>query len=94
MIKYKHCLELFKIYNGDDDREDWLDLNFQQNFNERNDFINVIDTSRLKVGKNILVKRLTSINGLIRHDWMNLSFNSYKIKCKHLFFFHWPTPGN
>ena len=25
------------------------------------------------------------INGLINHDWMNLSLNSYKVKCKAIF---------
>ena len=65
-----------------------MDLNNQQNFNfnDRNNFINVIDTSGLKVGKNILVNRLTIITGLIKHDWMNITLNSYKVKCKNLFF--------
>ena len=51
MMRYKHSLELYKLYNGSDDRQDWIDLNFQQNFNNRNDFINVFENSRLKFGK-------------------------------------------
>ena len=42
----------------------------------------MIDTSRLRVGKNILVNRLTTINGLIKHDWMNYSKDAFKIRCK------------
>ena len=42
------------------------------------------DTSRLKVGKNKLVNRMTVVNGLIKHEWMNNSLNSFKIKCKAL----------
>ena len=38
----------------------------------------------LKVGKNVLMNRLTSINGLIEYDWLNLSRNSYKVKVKDL----------
>ena len=85
MMRYKHSLELYKLYNGSDDRQDWIDLNFQQNFNNRNNFINVFENSRLKVGKNLLVNRMTCINGMINHDWMNLSLDSYKVKCKALF---------
>ena len=40
MMKNKHCLELFRLYNGNDDRDDWMDLNFQQNHNNRNEFFN------------------------------------------------------
>ena len=49
------------------------------------DCVNTIDISRLKVGTNILVNRLTCINGLIKYDCMNLTMESYKIKCKTLF---------
>ena len=82
MMRYKHSLELYKLYNRSDDRQDWIDLNFQQNFNN---FINVFENSRLKVGTNLLVNRMTCINGLINHDWMNPSLNSYKVKCKAIF---------
>ena len=38
-------------------------LNNQQNFNDRNDYINVTDTSSPKIGKNMMVNRLTAIHG-------------------------------
>ena len=85
MMRYKHSLELYKLYNGSNDRKDWIDLNFQQNFNNRNNFINVFENSRLKVGRNLLVNKIRCINGLINKDWMNLSLNSYKAKCKDIF---------
>ena len=44
MMKYKHCLELFTLNNGNDDRDDWMDLNFQQNHNNRNEFFNAVDS--------------------------------------------------
>ena len=85
MMRYKHSLELYKLYNGSDDRKDWIDLNFQQNFNNRNNFINVFENSRLKVGRNLLVNKIRCINGLINKDWMNLSLNSSKAKWKEIF---------
>ena len=85
IMKYKHSIELYRLYNSGEEREDWIDLNFQQNFNNRNEFINVIDTSTIRVGKNMLVNRLTILNGQIKHAWMNYSIDTYKVKCKNLF---------
>ena len=57
-------------------------MNHQQNFNARNDFVQIIDKSNLRVGKNILVNRLCVLNGEIHYDWLNGSLISFKIKCK------------
>ena len=35
---------------------DWIDLNFQQNFNERN--VQIFDTYKLRIGKNLKIKIL------------------------------------
>ena len=51
MIKYKHALQLHKIYNGSEMGEDWIQLNFNQNFNQRLTKFTTNDTSRYKVGK-------------------------------------------
>ena len=56
------------------------------NFNNRMKFAQVIDHSRLRVGKNKIVNRLTIINDQIEHEGLNLPFNSYKLKCKALYF--------
>ena len=50
----------------------------------RQDKVFIVDNSRLKVGKNSLVNRMTCINGLVKLDLLNLSFNPYKVKCKNL----------
>ena len=34
-----------------------------------------------------MVNRLTIIDGLIKHDWMNKSFDTNKVKCKHFIFY-------
>ena len=33
--KYRLAIQLFKIYNGSEMNDDWLDMNCQQNFNAR-----------------------------------------------------------
>ena len=65
--------------------EDWLDLNFKQNFNERSNYVQINDDSNLRIGKNILTNRLGILNNLIEYQWLNLSLTSFKLKCKNLF---------
>ena len=60
----------------------WIDLNVQQNFNGRNDYVHIVDHSRVRVGKNILMNRLSLINDSINYEWLNLSKDTYKIKFK------------
>ena len=45
MMKYRLALQLYKLYNTDDFNEGWLDLNFQQNFNGRNNYVQIMDCS-------------------------------------------------
>ena len=82
MMTYKHLLLLHKLNNSTDQNDDWMDLNYQQNFNDQNNMIHIVDYSRMRVGKNILANRLSIINEKISLDWLNLSFDSFKIKCK------------
>ena len=82
MMKYRHALELYNVYNSEDMNTDWIDLNMQQNFNGRNDYVHIVDHSRVRVGKNLLMNRLSLINDSINYDWLTLSKDTYKIKCK------------
>ena len=47
--------------------------------------LQLYDVSRLKVGKNLMINRLSTLNGQIKFDWLNLGLNSFKIKMKELF---------
>ena len=85
MLKYKHSLLLFKLYNSTVRNEDWIDLNFNQSFNSRSNKCRIFDESNVRVGKNILTNRLTVINNQIEYDLLNKSLVSYKIACKRLF---------
>ena len=82
MMKYKHSLLLYKIYNDILQSEDWVDLNWNQSFNARSNKIRLFDTSNIRIGKNILSNRLTIMNNEIEFDWLNKSLNSYKLICK------------
>ena len=88
MMKYRLALQLYKIYNGGNENQDWIDLNFQQNFNERNIHVQINDVSNLRIGRNILMNRLNCINNKIDYSWMNKTIDSFKILCK-LTFLAW-----
>ena len=56
-----------------------MDINFDQNFNNRTKNLMIFDRSLLRVGKNILTNRLNSKTNIIDLDWLN---QSYDCKCK------------
>ena len=43
-----------------------------------------VSFGKYKVGSNLLVNRLSALNNTIELAWLNLSLNSFKIKCKEL----------
>ena len=85
MCNYKHALQLYKLFNSETMTEDWIALNFQQQFNGRSNKFQFFTSSNYKVGKNLMVNRFRQLNNKIDYNWLNESFNSYKIKCKKLF---------
>ena len=83
--KYRLSIQLFKIYNGYSQNDDWQDMNVQQNFNGRNEMFQINDYSANRIGKNIICNRLNVLNGQIKLDWLNLSLNAFKLKAKSIF---------
>ena len=81
---YKHALQLFKLFNSSNMSDDWVSLNLQQNFNRRNDRIQLFNVSNYKVGRNLLVNRFLNLNNKINFSWFNESFDTFKVKCKQL----------
>ena len=85
MMKYRLSIPLYKTYNRYITDDDWLDMNFQQNFNARPSSVKINDFSNLKIGKNIMTNRLGVLNNVIDYDWLNLGLNTFKLRCKALF---------
>lgn len=85
MSNYKLALTLFTLFNSQEPSADWVDLNFQQTFNQRNDKLTFFSTAKYKIGQNILCNRFKNLNNKIEHLWLNLSKMSFKIKCKSTF---------
>ena len=82
---YRHVIMAFKLIKGELCEDEFVQLNFQLVDNARQTKQNFIKIQRFDVGKNILLNRLYVLNGKIDKSWMNLSLDSFKIKCKELF---------
>ena len=67
----------------------WMSLNFQQTFNKRCESISIINASMTRIGQNQLMNRMYVLNGKVKHDWMNLTYDVYKIKCKAILLNWW-----
>ena len=81
-MTYKTSLLLHKLYTKKEPETEWLHLQFQHQFNNRQNKFAVTKTNSLRVGENILVNRLSLINNQIPLDWLNLNYDTFKIKCK------------
>ena len=79
---YKHALLLYNVINNNVPPLDWIDTNFQQTFNQRCQTLKFFKSQNYKIGGNILCNRFVILNGEIPHDWLNLSKDTYKVKCK------------
>ena len=82
---YKHALLLHEVYNDINQGADWLALNFNQNFNNRNPTFLTTDTSKFKIGKNIASNRLKLINNKIKLKDLNDKMSAFKVKMKLIF---------
>jgi hypothetical protein len=85
IMKFKHALLLHKVYNSENADHNWLELFFNQNFNERNNMANFVDTSNFKQGKNLLSNRFSCINGKVPYSMLNKSYATFKSWCKNEF---------
>ena len=85
IINYNHALLCYQVYNSENSTKDWLDIHFNQNFNNRNHNVNFHDTSSNKQGKNIISNRLSVINNKIPYAWLNLPFGTFKLNCRKMF---------
>ena len=85
LMIYKLSLQLYRTYNQHIPTQDWVKLNYNGIFTSRQSKFMTRKENKLKVGLNSVSNRFFYLNGKIELDWLNLSYNSYKIKCKNLF---------
>ena len=74
-------VEIYKMHNS----VEFAALNYNQILTSRQTKFIISKDNKTKVGINSLTNPLFYINGLVPLEWMNLSINGYKVKCKELF---------
>ena len=84
MMHYKLALQLHRTFNLQSPTQDWLGINFNSTYTSRQTKFIINKTCRLKVGINVLANRFHYLNGKLELNWLNLKYESYKIKCKRL----------
>ena len=85
LMQYKLALSLYKLYNGKQNSLEFIALNFTQILTSRQITFMALNNNKLKVGLNALSNRFKILNNKIPLTWLNLSLDTYKIKCKLLF---------
>ena len=85
MLKYKHAISMFKLFNHCQPETEFLQMNFQLNQNPRIKYTNFFLRQNYDSGKNMLLNRLAHLNDKIEKSWLDQSLNTFKIKCKQLF---------
>ena len=85
MLNYKHAITMYKLFNNCQPETEFIQLNFQLNQNQRITNANFFKRQNYDSGKNILLNRFTHLNDKIKKSWLDLSLDTFKIKCKQLF---------
>ena len=85
MCLYRHAILLYKIFNCIICENEFVNLNFQLYDNERSQKLVFLEDRKYEAGKNILLNRFTELNNMIDKNWLNLSLETFKIKCKSIF---------
>ena len=85
MCQFRHAVLMYKLFNNVMCEDEFLQLNFQYYENARNTKMTFVRIQRFDVGKNILLNRFYDLNNLIDKQWLSLSLETFKIKCKALF---------
>ena len=82
---YKHALLLHKTYNENSMSINWVNMFFNQQFNARSNTVKFFNTSRYKIGNNVLGNRFVHLNNKIEFNWLNEPTNTFKILAKRKF---------
>ena len=85
MLKYKHAISMYKLFNQCQPETEFVQLNFQLNQNQRVHHANFFSRQNYDSGKNILLNRLSHLNDKIEKSWLEQSLATFKVKCKLLF---------
>ena len=85
MCLFRHAILIYKLFNEIMGKNEFVLLNFQLFDNVKSTKLVFIKRQNFDIGKNILLNRLHELNNKIEKQWLELSLETFKIKCKNLF---------
>ena len=85
MCLYRHAIMMFKLFNNIICENEFEQMNFQLYDNDRFPKITFIKNQRFDVGKNLLLNQFCYLNNRIDKRWLDMSLETYKVKCKAMF---------
>ena len=85
MIRYKDALMMYNLFRNCMPDNEFMHLNFQANLNQRIQHHTFLKRQNYTVGNNILLNRMCNLNATILKSMTNLSYLTYKLKCKEIF---------
>ena len=90
---YGLSLWFYDMYHQMVPEEEWIRSQLNQLHNSRSIVFNFVSNNRTKCGFNLPSNRLKLLNGKIGKDWIDLTKNLYKTRCKETFInaplIHW-----
>lgn len=85
MLRIKHAILMYKIFNSNDYEKDWTDLNLQIRINNRHDNFEITRTNNYVIGRNYIINRLWILNRSFSLNCFNKSLMTFKKDIKKLF---------
>ena len=82
VLLYKHALNLYKLMKDSEFTTEWVSLNFNQILTSRQNKFLAGRANNKKVGLIAFANRVYILNNKIPLDWFNLTYDTFKIRCK------------
>ena len=83
--KYTHAIAMFNVFKHECPTNVWLNAQFNFFFHERKNQILFTSNNLSRVGFNSLSNRFTSVCHSLCFDWLSVSLNEMKVRCKRIF---------
>ena len=83
--KYSHAIAMYNVFKHECPSNVWLSAQFNFIFHERKNQILFTSNSSKRVGLNSLSNRFNFVCHMLEFDWLSLSLDAMKVRCKRIF---------
>jgi hypothetical protein len=85
IAQYRMALLLYKVFNNTTMDTDWLQFSDQIITTRRQTMFSIFNSSKHKIGNNILANKFSCLSNKVPLDYLNLNFPAFKFKMRNLF---------